>query len=98
MPQIQLQLQKFGGKNTGQRKGGSNTVLHSKDSPVRVHTAHTCSAPRGDLTRQPPKVLGQVCVFISVGNHFNPLVQHVLTELLELVHISSPHEHEVLQV
>lgn len=58
----------------------------------------TCSTPHGYLARQPLKVLGQVCVFISVGNHFNPFVQHVLTELLELIHISPPYEHEVLQV
>lgn len=58
----------------------------------------TCSTPHGDLARQPLKVLGQVRVFISVGNHFNPFVQHVLTELLKFVHVSPPYEHEVLQV
>lgn len=51
-----------------------------------------------DLIGQPLKVLRQVSVLVSIGDDLDALVKHVVAQLLELSHILSPHEHEVLEV
>lgn len=51
-----------------------------------------------DLIGQPLKVLGQVSVLVAIGDDLDALVQHVITQLLELAHILPSHKHEVLEV
>ncbi|KAG7223137.1 hypothetical protein INR49_015896 [Caranx melampygus] len=66
---------------------------------VFVGTGQTYNDLRSLNARAVPlKVLGQVSILVSIGDDFDALVQHVVTQLLELTHVLTPHEHEVLQV
>ena len=54
--------------------------------------------PAADLIGQPLEVLWQVGILVSIGDDLDALVEHVVTQLLELAHVLSSYEHEVFQV
>lgn len=51
-----------------------------------------------DLIGQPLEVLRQVGVLVSIRDDLDALVQHVVSQLLELTHVFPTHQHEVFQV
>lgn len=63
--------------------------------PLGLKSHLTCSTPCGDLTGQPLEIFWKISIFISIGDDLNPFVQHVFSKLLELIHISSPNQHEM---